>query len=233
MILVVHPLDPSTKALNRVGNHLKESLPEVRIFKVHPNEKSRFASYEAIRNCKSNDIIVFLGHGSSCALYGSKGNMYDKADFVSHDAQIEFPESYYYNEIFVNKDNWDILRDKRLICVSCRSNSFGKDLFDKGVVHSIIGFGNLPTSIGEFKEMGIEANSHLIAWMKGDINWIIKRSIACSLIMGYSFSRLGDLIRFVVQQRIAMHLHSKNRFRFILANQLAMIKDEMFVKEKR
>ena len=91
MILVVHPLDPSTKALNRVGNHLKESLPEVRIFKVHPNEKSRFASYEAIRNCKSNDIIVFLGHGSSCALYGSKGNMYDPPILVPSAGYVQQP----------------------------------------------------------------------------------------------------------------------------------------------
>ena len=80
--------------------------------------------------------------------------------------------------------------------------------------------------------MGINANSHLIAWIKGEINWIIKHSIVYSFFMNYSFSRTGDLIKFVTQQRIAMHLHSKNRFRFIIANQLAMIKDDMLVKER-
>lgn len=234
MILVVHPLDPSTKALKRVGNFIKSSFPhEVHVFNIHPNDGSRFSCYEAIRKCTTNDIILFLGHGSSFALYGSKGKMYDKSDFVSYDAQKECPELYYYNESFISKANWDLLKDKRLICVSCMSNAFGKSLFGKGIVDSFIGFGNLPTSKGEFNEMGITANSHLIAWMKGEINWIIKHSIEYSYFMNYSFSMTGDLIKFVIQQRIATHLHSKNRFRFIIANQLAMIKEELFVKEKK
>lgn len=233
MILVVHPLDPSTKSLKRVGNYIKHSFPnEVHVFNIHPNEQSRFLCYEAIQKCTANDIILFLGHGSSFALHGSKGKMYDKGDFVSYDAQKDCPEWYYYNEFFINKDNWEILKDKRIVCVSCMSNILGKSLFDKKIVNSIIGFGNLPTSKGEFIEMGINANSHLIAWIKGEINWIIKHSIVYSFFMNYSFSRTGDLIKFVTQQRIAMHLHSKNRFRFIIANQLAMIKDDMLVKER-
>lgn len=234
MILVVHPLDPSTKALRRIGNYIKNSFPnEAHVFNVHPNEESRFTCYETIQKCTSNDIILFLGHGSSFALYGSKGKMYDKADFVSYDVQKEYPELYYYNEFFINKDNWDILKDKRLICVSCKSNYFGKSLFENGIINSIIGFGNLPTSIGEFKEIEINANSHLIAWMKGEINWVIKRSIIYSYMMNYPFSITGDLMKFIIQQRIAMHLHSKNRFRYILANQLALIKEDMLVKERR
>ena len=234
MILIVHPLDPSTKALKRVGNYIKGRFPdEVHIFNVHPNEESRHACYDVIQKCTPNDVILFLGHGSSFALYGSKGKMYDKADFVSYDIQKEYPEWYYYNEFFIDKGNWEILKDKRLICVSCKSNIFGKSLFDKGIINSIIGFGNLPTSIGEYKEMGVIANSHLIAWMKGEINWIIKHSIVYSYLMNYSFSMTGDLMRFIIQQRIAMHLHSKNRFRYVLANQLATIKEEMFVKEMR
>lgn len=233
MILIVHPLDPSTKALKRVGNYIKCSFPnEVHIFNVHPNEESRFSCYEAIQKCSTNDIILFLGHGSSFALYGSKGNMYDKADFVSYDVQKEYPELYYYNEFFLNDNNWNLLKDKRLICVSCMSNCFGKTLFDRGIVRSIIGFGDLPTSLGEFKERKINANSHLIAWMKGEINWIIKRSVVYSYSMNYSFLMTGELIKFVVQQRIAMHLHSRNRFRYILANQLVKIKEELLVKER-
>lgn len=233
MILVVHPLDPSTKALKRVGNYIKHSFPnEVHVFNIHPNEMSRLSCYDAIQKCSINDIILFLGHGSSFALYGSKGKMYDKADFVSYAAQNEYPELYYYNNFFINKDNWNILKDKRLICVSCMSNDFGKTLFDNDILHSVIGFGNLPTSKGEFKEIGINANPHLIAWMKGEINWIIKRSVVYSYLMNYSFTMTGDLIKFVIQQRIAMHLHSKNRFRYVLAKQLTMIKDELLVKEK-
>ena len=82
-------------------------------------------------------------------------------------------------------------------------------------------------------EIGINANSHLIAWMKGEINWIVKRSIVYSYTMNYSFSMTGDLMKFIIQQRIAMHLHSKNRFRFILANQLATIKEGIYVKEMK
>lgn len=233
MILIVHPLDASTKALNRIGSYLQSFIPDTHLFNVHPYEESRLACYEAIRKCKTDDIILFLGHGSSFALYGSKGNMYDKIDFVSYNAETENPELYYYNENFINKDNWDILKDKRLVCVSCKSNEFGKTLYDNGIVHSIIGFGNLPTSIGEFNEMGIDANLHLIAWMKGEINLIIKRSLLYSYKMNYSFSMIGDLIKFVIQQRIAIHIHSKNRFRYVLANQLTMIKDNMLVKEKK
>lgn len=234
MILVVHPLDPSTKALIRVGNYIKDSFPnDVQIFNVHPNEESRFVCYETIKKCTPEDIILFLGHGSSYALYGSKGEMYDRADFVSYDVLKEYPERYYYNEHFINKENWEILKDKRLICVSCMSNVFGKTLFEKGVVRSMIGFGDIPSSTGEFLEKGITANSHLIAWMKGEINWIVKRSVVYSHMMNYSFSMTGDLMKFIIQQRIAMHLHSKNRFRFVLANQLALIKDDLLVKERK
>lgn len=80
----------------------------------------------AIENASN---VIFLGHGCSNALYGTPLNG-ELTDFISD-------------------SNIDLIRAKRLLLLSCRSQEFC-EYYD---LRSSIGFGNMPTSIEDVRAM--------------------------------------------------------------------------------
>lgn len=231
MILIIHPVDPSTKFLMRLQNRIKHSINDgVRIFNIQPNNESKDICINLIGKCRPEDIIIFLGHGSTLGLHGSKGKNYDSIDFVSHIAVVENPQLYYYDEYFINSINCEVLKDKQLICVSCYSNIFGKGIFDKGIVKSVIGFELLPTSYIELLEILPNPNLHLVGIIKGEITWILEKSIVHGYTYNYDFSKIGRLIQFLFQYRIAYYLHSNNRYRYDICHVLYRMKKNMLIK---
>lgn len=228
-ILIIHPLDNTTKALCKIKNHIASLYPEkTHIFNIHPNDASHDKCLECIYNHPKDGLIIFLGHGRSDKLYGSKGNLYENKPFVSSDAIAEFPEKYYYNDQFINPSNYDIFNNKKIFCLACNSNELGKKLIDNGAM-SFIGFGDLPTSHSEFTKKNIAASDHLIASMKGEINYIVKRGLSHALYTNYNFEGLRNILQFITTQRIVNVLSTKVKYRINLAFQLYSIKQEIVV----
>jgi hypothetical protein len=209
-VLIVHPYDKSTRFLERIKNYLQAEFPEdSHYFNVKPNLKSHNQCLELIMDFSNNHLLLFMGHGKSNSLYGAKGDYYGTLE--NNDVKSEKPDLYYYNDDYINLENIDVLKDKKVIVLSCNSNSqIGRKAVAKGA-KVFLGFGDLPTSIAELEEKGEENKSgvslsKIEQALKTEINDIVKKSIAISIKKNNTFTQLFDLICFVTNQKISHYL---------------------------
>lgn len=229
-ILIIHPNDTTTIFLNRIKHHLTNNFGELtHHFNIYPNELSHQSCLEKIRQMPNNGLIIFLGHGRSDKLYGAKGKKYNA--FVSPDSIQENPDEYYYNEDFINTENVSVFEGKKIFCLACNSNSkIAQTAVLKGA-KSFLGFGDIPTSYGEFKEKGIEASTDLVIKLKSELNYIIKKSLFIGIDKDLSFEELLNVIKLITNQRLTDILINQKKFkeRYILADYLYFFKKEAIV----
>jgi len=232
-ILIIHPNDKTTKFLNRIKNHLVNNFfQKTHHFNIQYSNQSHDDCLERINSHQANGLIIFLGHGRSDSLYGSKAPFYDN-DFVSSDAKEEFPEKYYGKEIFINDSNIKAFKNKHIFCLSCNSNEkISKDAINRGAV-SFIGFGDIPSSESEINDYKIDQNIYSIARitriMKTEINYIFKRSLEILISDNLTFNQLYNLIVFIINQRITDILVNNKELkeRYIITDMLYNLKRDM------
>lgn len=230
-ILLIHPYDRTTLFLDRIKNNLvSEFDSDVHYFSIKPNDASHTRCLEKIKSHSSNGIIIFLGHGRSDKLYGSKGDFYGNGEAVSPEAINENPEKYYYNDNFINNDNIEIFKDKKVFCLACNSNDkIGEYAKEKGV-KVFFGFGFIPTSEGEFRERGESVSGDVVVKMKTELNYIIKKCLVYCISNKMTFESLLDLIDFSTKQRIMSILKNKSfKERYLLADYLYYMKRDMAI----
>jgi hypothetical protein len=171
-----------------------------------------------------NGLIVFLGHGRSDKLFGAKANTYDAE--ISEDKLAENPDLKYYNDDFINLTNIEIFTEKKVFCLSCNSSEIiGKKAVENGAT-VFIGFGDVPTSTDEFKAKMEDVGDKFVARFKGELNYIVKRSLIYSINTMRTFQGLLDVISLVINQRIAETLITHKQFnrRYLLADYLYFLK---------
>jgi len=227
-ILIIRPHDKSTSFLERIKNHLVNEFEDrSHYFNVKLNDQSHEQCVERIKQHSENGIIIFLGHGRSDALLGSRGDLYENYDFVSPEARDEEPESYYFNGNFISAGNMDLFENKKVFCLACRSNEIGEVAINSGA-KAFIGFGDIPTSLEEFQIKGGEANSTMVSTMKTEVNRIVKVSLAYCIKKDLSFEDLMGMITYLTNQRIADILTHYTWFkeRHALADHLYYFKKE-------
>lgn len=227
-ILVICPYDVTLKSLQRVKRHLSRELQDkVEIYDIKPNDFSHKVCIEKIKASSNTGFIIFLGHGRSDILYGSRGKKCNC--YVDEETRIENPDDYYEQDSFIDETNYPIFKDKKVLSLSCSSNELAKKIVACGA-KVFLGFGPLPTSEGEFSEQGVFASEHLVAAFKGEISSIIKESIVYAVNKGYTFDRLRSLIAFMASKRMRSHrFREGEKYREELIFQLAKMRAEMCV----
>lgn len=232
-ILVVHPYDRSTAFLDRIKNHLQSEFQEnLHYFSIKPNQNSHSQCFETILRFSKNGLILFMGHGKGDSLFGAKGDYYGtlENDLV----KAEEPDKYYYQKDFINKQNIEVFKEKRIIALTCNSNSqIGRDSVENGA-KVFLGFGDLPTSKEELIDQGEENKlgislSKIEQALKTEINYIIKKSLTIGIKKRYSFKELVKLIVFVTNQKISFYLVNQKKLgeRKLIANYLYKFKKEI------
>lgn len=226
LLLIIHPQDSTTAFLNKIKNHLNNELSEItHHYNIKLNDESHQSCLKNIIEHSEKGLILFMGHGRSDFLYGSKGKYY--GELVSEDAKKEHPEDYFHKEEFITINNIEVFNNKKVICLSCNSNGkIGSEAIKKGT-KVFLGFGELPTSIEELKEQGEENKtgtslSLIEKILKSEINYIIKQSIEYGIKNKHTFEQLYDFIRFITNQKIAFYLKNQNKIkeRKIIVNYL-------------
>lgn len=229
--MLIHPNDKTTAFLDRIKNHIVQRFEnDVHHFNIHPNDDSHDACLERIKNHSEDGLIIFMGHGHVDSLSGSKGDLYDNKDLVSADAILESPDRYYYKDIFINQDNVEVFKGKKVFCLACNSNNKIASYALESGVNTFYGFGNIPTSAGEFKQDGLQSVSHdIVRAMKSELNSIIKKALDYSISNGHSFTQLMYTTQFILNQRIAYLLRQEKNLseRHLLADYLYSLKKEM------
>ena len=228
-ILIIHPYDHTTLFLETINNKLKLVYEhDLHYFKIETNDNSHNLCIQRIVSHPSEGLIVFLGHGRSNALNGSRGDEFFPG--VEFEDSAAFPDLYYFKEQFISKINVHVFRGKKVFCLACNSNDKIADYaMEKGAV-TFLGFGNIPTSKEEFIADGINNPTlNLINAMKSELNYIISRSLEYGISKSYNFEQLFNLIHFITNQRITDYLiNQKNdEDRYILTDYLYLLKKEI------
>lgn len=230
-ILIVHPYDKTTVFLEGIISHLQASFgAEVECFKIQTNDNSHNLCVDRIKVHPSNGVIIFLGHGRSDALYGSKGDDYSPS--LGFEEISAFPDLYFFKESFITKNNADVFSGKKIFCLACNSNSKIAGFAIQSGAETFLGFGDIPTSPDEFKIDGnSDVSNSLVSKMKSELNYIIKKSLEYSISKSYSFEQLHNIIKFIVNQRITEILITQKDFseRYILTDYLYYLKKDIII----
>lgn len=224
-ILCIYPDDSSTKFLDRVQNHLKRHLAQAfHCYKIKPCQSSHDECLERLLKVTEEEFVIFLGHGKSDCLYGASSN----CDFLvsSYFEGI----SNYENDNFISKENIDVLRGKKVFCLSCNSaDGLGKLAVQNGV-RAFIGFGDIPTDNEVLPELGRKLPL-LTSRYKGEVSWIVRTSLVYSIKNNHNFFQLIDTLRLITNIRINNIILANRglRQRRLLADYLYNFKDEMML----
>jgi len=231
-ILIVHPYDKSTQFLSKIKMHLVNNFGnQVHHFNVYPDENSHNECIERIAAHKVNGLIIFLGHGRTDKLYGAKGDLFNSSDFTSTEAKNENLSAYYYNDNFINENNVEIFKQKKVFCLACNSNNKIAALaMDKGAKF-FLGFGDIPTSPAEFIEHEVlnkvgQNISTISSLMRKELNYIIKKSLFLSIQKKTTSRDLLSYIHFIANQRLADLLVNQKNYkeRYVLADYIYFLK---------
>jgi hypothetical protein len=230
-ILIVHPYDKTTLFLNSIKNSLEYSFnDDVYYFNIETNDSSHKKCLEIIDRHPTNGLIIFLGHGRSDALQGSKADEFSPS--LDWEDIAQFPDLYYFNENFITKRNAHVFSGKKVFCLACNSNAkIAEYAIEKGAT-TFLGFGNIPSSIEEFM---VDGNSNItneiVIAMRTELNYIVSKSIEYSISKSYNFEQLLNVIHFLINQKITEFLITKKDFesRYIFVDYLYHIKKEIIV----
>lgn len=228
-ILIVHPYDKTTLFLESIKRGLNASFEsDLHLFNIETNDKSHKDCLEIISNHPENGLIIFLGHGRSDSLYGSKGDEYSPS--LGLEEISTFPDLYYFNESFISKKNTYVFNGKKIFCLACNSNDKIAEYAMESGAKTFLGFGNIPSSSEEFVADGIsKVTIEIVNSMKSELNHIIKSSIEYSILKSYNFEQLLNVIHFITNQKITEYLIEKKDFkeRYILTDYLYQLKKDV------
>lgn len=231
MILLIYPQDPTIRRIERHGKRIVRSLPSVaeRIV-IEPKDSSKTQAHLAIKASNDNDLIVFMGHGRSDALFGARGDKYKEAEYVDYRVIDENPELYYNDENFIDGTTYRLLAGKKIVSFACVSNELGKRLVNAGTKVAL-GFGKLPTTVAEFEDEWHykNVNSHVAAAMSGILDVSFGRALLRTVKQGGNMTDLAYCIKDEIHWHIAMLLYSKARYRYLLADVLSVVEKAVVV----
>lgn len=224
MIYVITPLDPTLKSVTRLGYRISVRTHS-HFYKIHPGDNNKNAARSHIGSLPNRSIVIFLGHGRSDALFGSKGKNWNAADFISSDARVEDENAYYNDESFIDSSCFSLFKYKILICFTCNSSTLAYSLLHEGAF-SILGFDIIPSTRNEIVEQCkiAQPSSHLIAAVNGYINMAMLQCLELSYSRKLEIGEIEQLLKTEFQLAIMRVLSSKAHYRYQLASILTVIR---------
>lgn len=123
---IIHPVDETTDFLCEIYDHLSsESFNLLRI--ATRQDHSLF-----FENPPKEDVVLFLGHGTSTALNGAMTSAYE-------------------HKIFISETQLTVFEGKDVILFSCRSDQYIRKFFNSSKLRTAIGFPNMITDKDEIE----------------------------------------------------------------------------------
>jgi len=221
MIRIICPQDPTIRSVERQARRLDRRLgADSRIYVVKPNDISKKKCHRLIESWNVEDLIIFMGHGRSDALFGSRGKNFN---MTGSDAAIDRESDDYYNdESFIDESNYDLFSDKSIICFSCESDLLGNRLLKAGA-RTVVGFGKMPSSWAEFEQdvhFKERINNRMIAYINGALNVAFRDAVLITHKMHGSLIEFAAYFKMEIRRQVSLLLHSKAKFRYCMANVL-------------
>lgn len=125
-IILIHPPDPSTEFLDKIVSNLQKKLSNHTYFLNLESEKHFEFIQKALGSIyNEGDIILFLGHGRSNALYGFSADKKEKIILLKLEEVQE------------------IIAKRKVVLFSCNSNQLLQKIGEDAIAY--VGFGEMPT----------------------------------------------------------------------------------------
>lgn len=125
-LLVIHPKDASTEFLNTIWRFLSVKIGDkLSLHNIGYTDEKHASVIEEVSKYDGKNIL-FLGHGTSISLKGSKNEHYKK-------------------DIFIGKNDLAIFSDKNVLSFSCKSIDF----FRYTKHFNYVGFDDIPSDMAE------------------------------------------------------------------------------------
>lgn len=149
---------PSDETLSSFNPLIEKINKEIDVIKMEVDDMGNVL--EKLRILPDNADILFIGHGASHCLYGA----------------IEDGEK----TIFINSKNVEILKNKNIIALSCRSSEF---LYThRHLFNSYLGFGNIPSDWEEvLAERDLGDINYLATIDKNDLQYYVDKITTISI----------------------------------------------------
>ena len=192
-ILILFPKDATTDFLDEIVDYLSKNVNPAlfAVVRVEGTDQSHKIALKQITD-PVYGVVIFLGHGTSSALYGAV-------------------EAKYKNETFITSKNFQVFKKKSIILVSCESKSLLKKQKAVGIIEAI-GFGDLPTDwkdISSARESDINAykglTPDLTSLFRIALVEILKYSLADFINRGLSITQLYELLLLRTNKRIVKY----------------------------
>lgn len=230
MIRIICPRDPTIRCVERQARKLERRLRDLsRVYVVMPTDETKFKCHRLIREWNNADLIVFMGHGRSDALFGSRGKNYDAAG--ADDCEDMKTEDYYHDEHFLDQTNYGLLSGKRFVCFACDSDLLANRLVESGAV-SVLGVGKMPTSLEEFNRdlPKIQpVKTSMIACINGALNVAFRDAVIDAARINGNMGDIAVFLKMELRRQISLLLHSKAVYRFSLTSVLYGVADSAVV----
>lgn len=195
IIHIIHPKDVTTDFLGEITSYIKEKTGvKINLLRLATKE-DHLSFFEIVHKFEENELILFLGHGTSTGLSGASTNDYEQIEFIT-EKQLK------------------IFETKNIILLSCRSNQYLKKYFKECNLKSAIGFPNLITDSEEIEhhddpERLDDVSKDDIELFKKAIVEIIKFSLEDYISKNLSTNQLFSRFKLRISKRI-INLYNKN-----------------------
>lgn len=121
-MVCIFPNDPSLESLSPLIDMLKQNIEVIQL-----DIANSIDVINIIKNLPDYSDIIFIGHGATHCIYG--GIVDDQ------------------KQTFINSDNIEILKNKNIVALACRSSEFLSS--QHKVLNNYLGFGNIPSAWNE------------------------------------------------------------------------------------
>ncbi|MBQ4407570.1 MAG: hypothetical protein II852_11275 [Bacteroidales bacterium] len=171
----IYPEDQTTAFLQPVYQHICTNLNAVGFNSDTTDEDDSLEKiYDEIKDA---GFVIFLGHGTSKELYGSR-----------------------FDNIVFNATNINILHNKKVLLVACKSEQF----IQKFKLKNAIGFGNMPTSLDDARTFEFIHEISIRNFTSKEIN-IYKEALIRILIYAISDEAINDFHLFKERLKFLTH----------------------------
>lgn len=206
-IVCIYPEDKTTDFLQPLYEHICDTISAVGMHNDTTDEDDSLDKiYDEIKDAA---CVIFLGHGTSSILYGSRS------------ANVVF-----------ESNNHNLLDGKRLLLLSCNSNQFIKK-YEK---NDSIGFDFLPTSLDDVRLTRTLHNVNIENIEKIDVdtyNMALVQSLinTISLNTMYDFHLFKERLKFNISREIVSCLIKRDSPNYrIVADMLYYVYKDMIIK---
>ncbi|MEE0911436.1 MAG: hypothetical protein U0L67_03190 [Paludibacteraceae bacterium] len=206
-IVCIYPEDETTAFLQPLYVHICDTISAVGIHNDTTDEDGSLDNiYDEIKDA---ECVIFLGHGTSSILYGSR-----------------------YDNVVFESNNHNLLDGKRLLLLSCNSNQFIKK-YEK---NDSIGFGFLPTSLDDVRLTRTLHNVNIENIEKIDVdayNMALVQSLinTISLNTMFDFHLFKERLKFNISREIVSCLIKRDVPNYrIVADMLYYVYKDMIIK---